>query len=109
MTIDGFVEIAIAFIGLLCAIITYVVVPYFNAKTTKEQREDIAFWTEIAVNAAEQVYKERGMGIYKKADVLDFVNGFLEKKGWKLTQEQVDMLIEAFVKRLNQAQIKPNE
>ena len=52
MNIDIIVKVIIPILG---AIITYILVPFLKQKTSKEQREEIAFWVSVAVNAAEQV------------------------------------------------------
>ena len=94
---ESFVKIMTAVIGLIGAIITYVVVPYIRSKTTEKQRDGAKFWVQVAVNAAEQIYKEKGQGIIKKKYVVDFLN----EKGIKITDEQLDALIEAAVYELN--------
>ncbi len=95
MGIDIVVKVAIPILG---AIITYILVPYFKAKTTEKQRENIYFWVRVAVGAAEQIYKEKGQGAFKKEYALNFLNG----KGIEITEQQLDILIEAAVFEMNQ-------
>lgn len=97
MNSDAVVQIGTVIIALIGAVITYIIVPYFKSKTTKEQRESIAFWVRVAVNAAEQIYDEKGQGKVKK----EYVIKFLSDKGITLTLEQLDVLIEAAVYELN--------
>ena len=93
--IDVIVKAVIPIIGLL---ITYVAVPYFKSKTTSAQREEIYSWVQIAVNAAEQIAKLNGWtGEVKKEYVMEFLNG----KGFKITNDELDIMIEAAVKELN--------
>ena len=99
MNIEIVTRVAIPILG---AIITYLIVPFLKQKTTKEQRENIYFWVEVAVSAAEQIYKEKGQGKLKKEYVIDF----LSSKGIKLTIQELDVLIEAAVKELNITQKK---
>ncbi|MGJ0847406.1 phage holin [Tissierella praeacuta] len=94
---EAFVKIGTALIALIGAIITYVIVPFLKSKTTEKQRDTAKFWVQIAVNAAEQIYKEKGKGNLKKEYVLEFLNS----KGIKITDEQLDALIEATVYELN--------
>lgn len=94
MNIDIIVKVIIPILG---AILTYLIVPFIKSKTTKEQRENAYFWVKIAVNAAEQVYKEKGQGKLKK----EYVVAFLTSKGIDITMEELDILIEAAVKELN--------
>lgn len=97
MTSEAFVKIGTALIALIGAIITYVIVPYIKSRTTEKQRDDVKFWVQIAVNAAEQVYKEKGQGNIRRQYVLNF----LSKKGVDITSEQLDVLIESAVYELN--------
>ena len=92
--IDIIVKVIIPILG---AIITYLIVPFIKQKITKEQRENIAFWVKVAVNAAEQVFKGTGLGEQKKQYVLNF----LSTKGIKVSAAQLDALIEAAVFELN--------
>lgn len=94
MNIEIIIKIVIPIIG---AIITYLIVPFLREKTTKEQRGNIEFWVRIAVNAAEQIYKEKGHGKQKKEYVLDF----LSSKNINISEQQLDLLIEAAVYELN--------
>lgn len=97
MNIDIIVKVLIPILG---AILTYILVPFFKQKTTKEQRENIYFWVTVAVGAAEQIYREKGQGKLKK----DYVVDFLISKGINITIQELDVLIEAAVKELNLVQ-----
>lgn len=97
METNSIVQIGTIIIALIGAIITYIIVPYVKARTTKQQQENIAFWVRVAVNAAEQLFGDPGMGKKKKEYVLDF----LEKMGFKITMDELNILIEAAVLELN--------
>lgn len=97
MNTDAIVQIGTIIIALIGAVITYIVVPYIKANTTEKQRENAKFWVKVAVSAAEQIYKEKGSGKNKKQYVLEFLNS----KGIKITEEQLNVLIEAAVFELN--------
>ena len=97
MTID-ITAIIVAFIGLVGTILTTVLVPYFKSRTTAEQRENIYFWAKLAVEAAEKIFKETGMGKEKKAYVIKF----LEEHGIILDEDQIDVVIESAVLQLQQ-------
>ena len=97
MNIDIIVKVLIPILG---AILTYLIVPFLKSKTTKEQRENIYFWVQVAVQAAEMIYKEKGQGKLKKEYVVDF----LISKGINITIQELDVLIEAAVKELNLVQ-----
>lgn len=77
-----------AFLALLAAIITGFIVPWIKAKATAEQQQNIRFWVDVAVKAAEQ-YFGSGYGEEKKA----FVVEWLAQKGFAAD----DALIEAAV------------
>ena len=95
MNIDIIVKVLIPILG---AILIYLIVPFLKSKTTKEQRENIYFWVQVAVQAAEMIYKEKGQGKLKKEYVVDF----LISKGINI--QELDVLIEAAVKELNLVQ-----
>lgn len=97
MTID-ITAIIVAFIGLVGTILTTVLIPYFKSRTTAEQRENIYFWAKLAVQAAEKIFKETGMGKEKKAYVIKF----LEEHGIILDEDQIDVVIESAVLQLQQ-------
>ncbi len=98
MNID-LTQIVIAVIGLVSLIVTTVIVPYYKSKTTREQRENIAFWAKLAVEAAEKIYKESGMGLKKKT----FVEKFLADHGIILDEEQLNVVIESAVLEMQNA------
>lgn len=97
--------VAKVIIPLLGAIITYILIPYVRAKTTKEQRDNVYFWVQVAVQAAEMIYRERGQGKLKKEYVIEF----LTSQGINITLQELDILIEAAVKELNIIQDKANQ
>lgn len=85
--------IIVALIGLLSTVITAVAIPYFKSKTTNAQRENIYFWVKLAVEAAEQIFSDPGMGATKK----QYVEKFLTEHGLTLDADQLDAAIEAAV------------
>ena len=101
ITSDAFVNITKCVIVLLGTIITYIVVPYIKSKTTEKQRDNIYFWVQVAVNAAEQIYAEKGMGVVKKKYVVEY----LRNKNINISEEDLNILIEAAVKELNLLQV----
>ena len=93
------------FIPVLGAIITYMVVPFIMQKTSKEQTENIFELVKIAVFAAEQMHDAGLLKIPKKGYVLEYING----KGFDITEEDLNAMIEAAVKELNLEQMKLNK
>ena len=85
-----------AIITLLVAVITAFVIPYIKSKLSANELAEIIKWVKIAVQAAEMIYKESGMGKEKKK----FVENFLTEHGIKVDIEQLDALIESAVLEL---------
>lgn len=83
------------------ALIVRYVVPY--VKTLAESTLDKRVYDKvvIAVKAAEQVFKDHGLGKTKKADVLAFVNSWLKRKHIEITEAELDKFVEAAVFALN--------
>lgn len=87
-----------AIIALIAAAISVFLIPWIKEKIEAEKLEQIMGWVTIAVEAAEQIYRESGMGEKKKAYVLDF----LAKKGITLDVDSIDAMIESAVLDLKQ-------
>ncbi len=97
MESELFVKIALAIISIIGATITGVFIPYLRTKISTNKREEIRYWINAAVTAAEQIFNEPKMGAQKKKYVLDF----LAKLGINLAEDELNVLIEAAVKELN--------
>lgn len=87
-----------AIIALIAAAISVFLIPWIKEKIEAEKLEQVIGWVTIAVEAAEQIYRESGMGAKKKAYVLDF----LAKKGITLDVDSIDAMIESAVLDLKQ-------
>ena len=83
---------------VLFALVTLYIIPWIKSKVTAEELADIIKWVKIAVQAAEMIYKESGMGKAKK----DYVLTFLADKGIKYDERQIDSLIESAVLELKE-------
>lgn len=84
-------------LSVIGMVITYYVIPYIKSKTTNEQRQDLVYWTQIAIKLAEQIYKDKGQGALK----FEYVVEWLNKQGIKFTEEQVKALIDVIVDYFN--------
>ena len=86
-----------AVLGVIAVAITTFVLPWLQKKLNAEKLAELARWVQIAVTAAEQIYKGSGRGAEKKAYVLQF----LRDKGYELDSGalagQVNAMIEAAV------------
>lgn len=93
-------QIVLAVITLLGVVITSVVAPLIKSKLTKEQRDKIVFWTEIAVVAIEKHYEgEIGQGKMKKEYVTKFLVDTLKIDKY-MTPEQLSVIIDAVVEQV---------
>lgn len=92
-----FVEVALAIISIIGALITGILIPYIRTKIAAGRLEEIQYWVNAAVTAAEQIFNCAEMGEVKKKYVMDF----LSKLGINLTEDELNILIEAAVKELN--------
>ena len=88
-----YTKIVEAIIALLVAVITTFVVPYIKTKISDAKLAKILKWVTYAVKAAEQIYKESGMGEIKNK----YVKKFLADHGINLDMEQINVLIESAV------------
>lgn len=85
-------------ISVATAIVTAYLIPFLKSQTKTRQQEEILQMVNIAVRAAEQSLAN---GKVKKTDVITFVTTWLEERGIKITDEQLDKLIEAAVYSMN--------
>lgn len=88
-----------AVVTLILALITSFLIPMIKAKVDADKLQTIQTWVMIAVEAAEQIFNQPRMGEHKKA----FVEEFLMSKGFTLSVDEMDSLIEAAVHELNSA------
>lgn len=98
---EGLFKIILAFIPVLGTIITYFVVPYIKTSIGTEKLAQYQEWATLAVKCAEMLWIESGKGEEKKAYVVDFLNNLFNKKKIVITDEQIEILIEAAVLELN--------
>lgn len=89
-------QIIMAVIALIGSVITAYLIPYIKEKVESDKLDNALMWTQIAVQAAEQIYTQSGMGKEKKAAVIDL----LASKGFKLDENEIDALIESQVLEL---------
>lgn len=86
-------KIVLVVLTIISAIVTGIIIPLIKAKTKKADIDYVMGIVSIAVNAAEQIYKQSGMGKEKKAYVLNF----LKSKGVKVSEDELDKMIESCV------------
>lgn len=88
-------------ISVCCALIAAYILPYLRNKLNDEKYGQLLEMINIAVRAAEQIYKESGMGKIKKEQVIAIVTSWMNEHGISISTAQLDQLIEAAVYELN--------
>lgn len=96
---DIILEVLKLTIMIATMLITRYLIPWIKAKTEGETISLICDWTAQAVLAAEQTHGA-GTGTEKKQIVREFIQKILAQKGIELTDEEIDIMIEAAVKQI---------
>lgn len=94
-------EIILALIPILGTILTVYVIPLLKERLGLEQLAKYKEWVMLAVKCAEMLWPQSGTGGDKKAYVVDFLNRMFNQNKTVITQEQLELLIEAAVLELN--------
>ena len=93
-------------IPVIGAIITYFVVPFIKSSVNEKQLSQYKEWSKLAVKTAEMLWRETGHGEDKKAYVVSFLNDMFNKNKIVITEEQLEVLIEAAVKEMKEIESK---
>lgn len=93
MLIQALALVLSAVVLFLTKKVTY----WLEVKATKEERENVLFWTEIMVKVTEDIYREKGQGLLKKEDVVKF----LQDNGFNISESQMSVLVDAVVSEFN--------
>lgn len=93
-------------ISILGTVITSVVIPYVKEKIGNEKLAKYEYWATMAVESAEMIFKEQGMGKTKKEYVVNFLNEMFNKNKVVITEGQLNVLIESCVKQLKLSENK---
>lgn len=80
-------------------LITRYAIPFIRAKTENSVMQALIDWTGQAVLAVEQTH-DAGTGAEKKAIVTEFIKRMLMQKNISLSDEEIEMLIEAAVRQM---------
>lgn len=86
-----------AVITIVLFVVSAFILPLIRQKIGDGNTNELLRWVGIFVRAAEQIFRESGMGEQKKAYVLQK----LQEKGYNLDLEAVEDMIEAAVLELN--------
>lgn len=85
-------------VTLISALITCFLIPSLKNRLSAEKREQLLYWVNIAVKAAEQLYGSK-TGQQKK----EYVVSFLLSKGIVFDVDEVTAMIESEVYKLTQS------
>lgn len=80
-------------------IVTCYLIPWVRGKIGQDKLDEITKWVNVAVLMAQQVYFAK-TGAERKAIVVDLLKNILIAKNISISDEQLDMLIEAAVKAM---------
>jgi len=83
-------------ITLISAVISCFLIPTLKRKLSKDKQEQLLYWVNIAVEAAEQLYGSKA-GQQKK----EYVVAFLLSKGIVFDVDEVTAMIESEVYKLS--------
>ena len=87
-------------VSVISILISMCVIPYIQDKR-KDAKYDLIFsYIDMAVRAAEQTIGA-GNGKEKKEEVINFVKAWMIEHGVEISEEQLDILIEAAVFNMN--------
>ena len=87
-------------VTVISILISMCVIPYIQDKRKDAKYNLIFSCIDMAVRAAEQTIGA-GNGHVKKEEVINFVNTWMAEHGISITEEQLDILIEAAVFNMN--------
>lgn len=95
---DGkvFTQIMIGIIMIIGALVSYYVIPWLKTLVTDQQMDQVVYYINLAVKCAEQIYSVEEW-MQKKAYVIGVVRAFLEEHKITVTEEQINVIIEAMV------------
>lgn len=88
-------------IGLVSVVITTYVIPYIKSKANNNKLNNLMTWIEEAVQAAEQIYANEKSGDKKKLYVVNRILDISDKLKFKISEQEVILLLESVVKKMN--------
>jgi len=99
MSSDAFLTIVGAILTIIVTIVSAYVIPYIKQKITAEDMETINYYIQLAVKCADQIYTKDEYK-QKKEYVVNYICKVIDEKlHIKLTEQDVDTLIEGIVNR----------
>ena len=103
---ENLFNVILTVIPVIGAIITYFVIPFIKSSVSEKQLAQYKEWAKLAVKTAEMLWRETGHGEDKKAYVVSFLNDMFNKNKVVITEQQMEILIEAAVKEMKEIENK---
>lgn len=95
-----FMTIALSIISIAGALVSAYVIPWIKANISAKDMETIVFWVRFAVRCADQLFTPEEWE-KKKQYVLGYIIDKCAQLGLKLSEEDINTLIEAAVNQLH--------
>lgn len=105
MDTNVFMTIALAIISIAGALVSAYLIPWIKNNISAKDMETIVFWVRFAVRCADQLFTPEEWE-KKKQYVLAYVIDMAAKLGIKLTEEDINVLIEAAVNEIHHGGIE---
>ena len=100
MTNELFIKIVGAILTILVALITGFVIPWLKSKVDGEQTQKLAYYVDMAVRCAEQIYTP-DQWQDKKQYVTDYITRLVNDTfNLTLSSQDIDVLIEGAVNQI---------
>lgn len=103
---ENLFNVILTVIPVIGAIITYFIVPFIKSSVDEKQLAQYKEWAKLAVKTAEMLWRETGHGEDKKAYVIEFLNNMFNQNKVVITEQQIEILIEAAVKEMKEIENK---
>lgn len=92
-------ELMKLFVMVMVIVVMCYIIPWIRGKIGQDRLDEIAKWVNAAVLMAQQVYSAK-TGAERKAIVIDMLRNILTAKNISISDDQLDLLIEAAVKAM---------
>ena len=83
--------------SICVALVTAYLIPYIKSMCEDKKYKALVDMVAVAVRAAEQTFRQSGMGAQKKEEVVDFISEYMTTHGLSISSYQLDQLIECAV------------
>lgn len=100
MDTNVFMTIALAIISIAGALVSAYLIPWIKNNISAKDMETIVFWVRFAVRCADQLFTPEDWE-QKKQYVLAYIIDMAAKLGIKLSEEDINVLIEAAVNEIH--------